>query len=271
MRDLLTFLGKSGVGLHHLLVVGMVAVAAAALVMPMWLGASSGRTVLSAAQQPLQTATTTATSTATLTQTATLTATSTSTATPTGVVTGTVTVTATAAATEERKVTICHRTSSLTNPYNTITVGESAIPAHTGHGDIIPAPPGGCPATVATGTPAATGTPTATGTVVATGTAAAKVTVCHRTNSQTKPYNMITVSADAVPAHTGHGDIVPAPAGGCPAAAPSTKPGVKKTQPKAPKASPPGQGQGQNKAPASPPGQDKDKGGGNGNKGGKKP
>ena len=268
MRELLSFLGKSGVGLHHLLVVGMVAVAAGALAMPVWLGASSGRTVLSAAQQPLQTPTATATSTATFTQTATLTATATATATATGVVTGTVTVTATA----EPKVTICHRTGSLTNPYNMISVSVNAVPAHTGHGDIIPAPAGGCPATAVTGTPSTTGTPTATGTVVATGTAAAKVTICHRTGSQTNPYNMISVSVNAVPAHTGHGDIVPAPAGGCPSAAPSTKPNVKKSQPKAPKANPPGQGQGQNKAPASPPGQEKGKGGGdNGNKGGKKP
>jgi uncharacterized surface protein with fasciclin (FAS1) repeats len=43
------------------------------------------------------------------------------------------------------KITICHRTSSAKNPYVMITVSQSAIPAHQGHGDIIPAPAGGCP------------------------------------------------------------------------------------------------------------------------------
>ena len=43
------------------------------------------------------------------------------------------------------KVTICHHTSSAKNPYVMITVSQSAIPAHQGHGDIIPAPAGGCP------------------------------------------------------------------------------------------------------------------------------
>ena len=35
-----------------------------------------------------------------------------------------------------------------------------------------------------------------------------EVTICHRTGSKKKPYQVITVDAHAVPAHEGHGDIV---------------------------------------------------------------
>jgi hypothetical protein len=41
--------------------------------------------------------------------------------------------------------TICHRTGSSRNPWVEITVSNSALPTHSAHGDIIPAPPGGCP------------------------------------------------------------------------------------------------------------------------------
>ncbi|MDP8943460.1 MAG: hypothetical protein M3N16_05000, partial [Actinomycetota bacterium] len=46
-----------------------------------------------------------------------------------------------------------------------------------------------------------------------------KITICHSTNSDTNPYVEITVSVNAVKAHSGHHDgrdIIPAPAGGCP-------------------------------------------------------
>ncbi|MCX6038072.1 MAG: hypothetical protein NTW99_09325, partial [Chloroflexi bacterium] len=44
------------------------------------------------------------------------------------------------------KITICHATSSETNPYDEITVSVAGLKEHVTHpGDIIPAPEGGCP------------------------------------------------------------------------------------------------------------------------------
>ena len=47
-----------------------------------------------------------------------------------------------------------------------------------------------------------------------------KVSICHRTGSDSNPYNLITVSTNALDAHRAHGDLVPAPAEGCPAGTP---------------------------------------------------
>ena len=43
------------------------------------------------------------------------------------------------------KTTICHHTSSQTNPWVKITVSNSSLKAHRKHGDIVPAPASGCP------------------------------------------------------------------------------------------------------------------------------
>ena len=97
------------------------------------------------------------------------------------------------------KVTICHATGSEKNPFVTITVSERALKGHGGHaGDIIPAPAGGCP----------TGPGDSDG---------KKVSICHATGSDRNPYVLITVNENALKGHGGHaGDIIPAPAGGCP-------------------------------------------------------
>ena len=110
------------------------------------------------------------------------------------------------------KVTLCHATGSATNPYVLITISENGLHGHDGHeGDIVPAPAGGCPEPQASpeGRDGDRARPEP-----------AKVTLCHATGSATNPYVVITISENGLHGHDGHeGDIVPAPAGGCPAPA----------------------------------------------------
>lgn len=98
------------------------------------------------------------------------------------------------------KITICHATSSKTNPFDEITVSVNGLNGHGKHeGDIIPVPEGGC------------------STIPDTGDSNAKITICHATNSKNNPYNQITISVNGLNGHNKHeGDIVPAPSGGCP-------------------------------------------------------
>jgi len=53
-----------------------------------------------------------------------------------------------AIATGQEKVVICHATGGETNPWVSIEIAAPALSAHDGHGDLIPAPAGGCPAPV---------------------------------------------------------------------------------------------------------------------------
>jgi hypothetical protein len=103
---------------------------------------------------------------------------------------------------------------------------------------------------MATGTASPTVT-AATPTTTVTVTPGAKVTICHRTNSPTNPYVMITVAQAAIPAHQAHGDVIPAPAGGCSQITPTPQSGG---QP----GSNQGENHGQQNRPDKPP-----KGGGN--------
>jgi hypothetical protein len=108
--------------------------------------------------------------------------------------------------TNNGKITICHATDNQTNPYEEITVSIYGLDGHDQHaGDIIPAPAEGCPVSP----------------VLTNGN---KITICHATGSRTHPYNEITVSINGLNGHDKHqGDIIPAPAGGCPTSPQSKK------------------------------------------------
>jgi hypothetical protein len=103
----------------------------------------------------------------------------------------------------EGMIAICHATGNAATPYEEFTVSVDGLDGHGVHeGDIIPVPEGGCPAT---------------NPVVTSPGNNDKITICHATGSKKNPYNEITVSVNGLNGHGQHGgDIIPAPAGGCP-------------------------------------------------------
>lgn len=155
------------------------------------------------------------------------------------------------------KTTICHWTSSASNPYVEITVSNSSLAAHLSHGgDIIPAPKKGCPKPDGGGDDHGGGGGGDGGGDCSGGSGGGGdsssddrsggshgdnksggggsdgnsgggggaggsqyggcVPICHKTSSSSHPYTLILVPTSALPAHAGHGDIIPAPAAGCP-------------------------------------------------------
>ena len=133
---------------------------------------------------------------------------------------------ATLAGAAPSKLTICHETGSAANPWRRITVSSRAMAkpssqsgrllrAHLRHtGDAVVVGTGACPSAAAT--PAPTSTPPA------------KITICHKTGSESNPYRRITVSSRAVTnakssagkllrAHMGHaGDLLMPGVASCP-------------------------------------------------------
>jgi hypothetical protein len=120
------------------------------------------------------------------------------------------------------KVTICHKTG---HGYVVITVDVHSLKnGHTAaKGDVIPAPAGGCPTVAASESSPQSTEETKTETRTQTHETEHKVTICHATGSATNPYVEITVDEHSL--KNGHtaakGDIIPAPASGCPTAAPT--------------------------------------------------
>lgn len=103
---------------------------------------------------------------------------------------------ATRTAAAPSKLTICHKTGSASNQWRRITVSSRAMAnpksqsgkmlrAHLRHtGDAIVAGTAACPS--ASETPAPTSTP------------ATRITICHKTGSDSNPYRRITISSRAV-------------------------------------------------------------------------
>lgn len=99
----------------------------------------------------------------------------------------------------EGMVVICHATGDTATPYEEYTVSVNGLDGHGVYeGDVFPAEEGGCPASSQGNNE--------------------KITICHATGSKKNPYNEITVSVNGLNGHGQHAsDIIPAPAGGCPA------------------------------------------------------
>ena len=100
-------------------------------------------------------------------------------------------------------INICHATNVEAAPFTEVAVSVNGLDGHATHvGDFFPVPEGGCPTT-----------PLAD----PDGNNDGKVTICHATSSAKNPYNEITISVNGLSGHQNHaGDIIPAPAEGCP-------------------------------------------------------
>jgi hypothetical protein len=94
-----------------------------------------------------------------------------------------------AGATPAPRITICHATGSVKNPYTEITISENGLNGQTGPNDIIPAPATGCPTSSVV--PTITFIPSATslfaGSILTLTWAATNVTSCTASNSASDP------------------------------------------------------------------------------------
>lgn len=101
-------------------------------------------------------------------------------------------------------ITICHATSSESNPYEEITISVNGLNGHGEHeDDIIPMPAEGCPATALV--------------TDETELDETELAICHATDDAAVPYEEIVVSDAEMSEHLEHpNDINPVPATGCP-------------------------------------------------------
>lgn len=99
-------------------------------------------------------------------------------------------------------VTVCHLLGN--GSYHLLTMDDSALKAHVGHGDLYPVPAEGCPGA------------SASSAREATPPGHSPVTVCHLLGNGS--YLVLTFDDSALKAHLGHGDLYPVPAEGCPTA-----------------------------------------------------
>lgn len=100
----------------------------------------------------------------------------------------------------EGNITICHATSSETNPFEEITVSVNGLNGHNDHeGDVIPMPAEGCPAA-----PLVNETD--------------EIAVCHVTGDAENPYDVVMVVSTELDEYmlANPNDINPMPSTGCP-------------------------------------------------------
>jgi hypothetical protein len=103
---------------------------------------------------------------------------------------------------DDGKIAFCHANDDTPRSYEEITVSVNGLDGHGDHEyDVFPiSADAGCPASLPSN---------------------GMVTICHATGSAKNPYVKITVSVNGLNGHDKHnGDIIPAPAGGCPTTRP---------------------------------------------------
>lgn len=129
---------------------------------------------------------------------------------------------------DEGTTWICHWDKhSSSSPYTEMEVGNKDLDSYKSHpGEIVPRPKGGCPHPGddpgdddhGGGGGGGGGGSGCTDTSHGAGNSqyGGCTPICHKTASASNPYVLLFVPTSALPAHASHGDIIPAPAKGCP-------------------------------------------------------
>ena len=114
-------------------------------------------------------------------------------------------VTLVVACTPNSKITFCHATGDVANPYEELTIALAQVNDYISQSNnFYPVPANGCP----------------TSPLSALVVNAASITICHATGDENAPYTEVSVSDSGLDGHGTHsGDIIPMPDGGCPTGA----------------------------------------------------